>query len=245
MYYGNPSCSSQQFPARVWDSNYAVVLHMSDATTSTVDDSTSNLNIGYKYIANDPQESQEGKIHKCQQHNSNNNYLRLNDDSSLDIGTGDTTMEIWLKTTSNLWEQFGTLLIEEYVEGREFNASLLGYPQAKLLPVAEIDFSAFPANLYSIVGYRAKWDERSFEYHHTPRKFDPDMPPGLHDAIANAAVECFRLFMLRDYARVDLRVNARGRVYVLEVNANPCLSPDAGFAAASEKAGISYTRLVD
>jgi hypothetical protein len=106
IYYGNTQCTNQQFPEMVWDSNYAVVLHMSDATTSTVDDSTSNLNTGYKYSENDPIESDGGKIEKCQEHNSNNNYIRIKDDTSLQIGTEDATMEIWLKTNSELWEEF-------------------------------------------------------------------------------------------------------------------------------------------
>jgi len=106
LYYGNNGCNSQQIPEKVWDSNYAAVIHMIDATTSTVNDSTSHYNKGYKYTANDPIESEQGIIDRCQQHNSNNNYIRLYDHSSIDIGTGDATMEIWCKSTSNNIESF-------------------------------------------------------------------------------------------------------------------------------------------
>jgi D-alanine-D-alanine ligase len=143
-----------------------------------------------------------------------------------------------------LCERFGSLLIEEYIEGREFNISLFGYPSARSLPAAEIDFSDFPQGVYPIVGYRAKWDETSFEYHHTPRKFPHDIPPFLLRSMERTALKCARVLMLRDYGRVDMRVDGNGKVQVLEVNANPCLSPDAGFAAAIEEAGTTYSQMV-
>lgn len=144
------------------------------------------------------------------------------------------------KMLPELFERFGTLLVEEYIEGGEFNVSLLGYPLPRVLPVAEIDFSDFPESLYKIVGYRAKWDRESFEYHHTPRRFPKALPHALLARIERTALDCFRLFMLRDYGRVDMRVDSGGRICVLEVNANPCLSPDAGFAGAISMAGIPY-----
>jgi D-alanine-D-alanine ligase len=139
---------------------------------------------------------------------------------------------------------FGPLLVEEYIEGREFNVSVFGYPTARVMPLAEIDFSKYSDNLYHIVGYRAKWDSRSFEYHNTPRKFTHSLPFPLRREIKRIALECSTLFMLRDYGRVDMRVDDHGKVYVLEVNANPCLSPDAGFPASLERAGIKYVHMV-
>ncbi len=148
------------------------------------------------------------------------------------------------KRLSDLSDRFETVLIEEYIEGREFNISVFGYPSARLLPVAEIDFSGFPEGLYPIAGYRSKWDKASFEYHHTPRKFPHDLPRILLTTMKRTALECFGLFMLRDYGRIDIRVDSRGGVHVLEVNANPCLSPDAGFAAAAERADMTYSHMV-
>jgi D-alanine-D-alanine ligase len=145
---------------------------------------------------------------------------------------------------SDLFDRFGSLVVEEFIEGREFNVSLFGYPSAEVLPIAEIDFSEFPAGLHRIVGYSAKWDRASFEYHHTPRKFPQELPASLLATLEKTALQCFGLFMLRDYGRVDMRIDDRQRVYVLEVNANPCLSPDAGFAATAEKAGMTYSHLV-
>ncbi|GBD41599.1 D-alanine--D-alanine ligase [bacterium HR39] len=130
---------------------------------------------------------------------------------------------------------------ERYVEGREFNLSLLevdGRP--RLLPPAEIDFSAFPPGMPRIVGYDAKWRPESFAYRNTPRVFlDPAREPELFNRLAAIALRCWRLFELSGYARIDLRVDAEGRPYVLEINANPSLAPDAGFLAAAARAGLT------
>ena len=142
------------------------------------------------------------------------------------------------------FNRFGTLLVEEYISGREFNISLFGYPSASILPVAEIDFSALPEGIYPIVGYRAKWDRDSFEYQHTPRKFPQELPHDSLKKMERTALESFRILMLRDYGRVDMRVDGSGKIHVLEVNANPCLSPDAGFVAAAQKAGMTYSDMV-
>jgi D-alanine-D-alanine ligase len=143
-----------------------------------------------------------------------------------------------------LYKRFGSLLLEEYVSGREFNVSLFGYPSPQVMPIAEISFDEFPRGLYPIVGYRAKWDRCSFEYHHTPRIFPGDLPEDLETRIHQTAMKCFHDFMLRDYGRVDIRVDPCGEVYVLEINANPCISPDAGFPAALAQGGLTYDQFV-
>ena len=107
-----------------------------------------------------------------------------------------------------------------------------------MLPVAELKFEGFPEDKPAIVGYAAKWDTDSFEYRHTVRSFDVE--PELAERAERLALECWDLFALDGYARVDFRVDALGMPFVLEINANPCLSPDAGFAAALERAGIGY-----
>lgn len=136
---------------------------------------------------------------------------------------------------------------EAFVDGREFNLSLLadGAGPPQVLPPAEIDFSDFPPGKPRIVGHRAKWEPASFEYRGTPRRFEfsaSDQP--LLDALRGYALRCWELFHLRGYARVDFRVDADGRPWILEVNANPCLTPDAGFAAAAQRAGICYDHAI-
>ncbi len=154
------------------------------------------------------------------------------------------TQEDLLAKIPLFYRQYGPLLLEQFLDGREFNVSLFGYRKPRVLPLAEIDFSAFPQGLHKIVGYRAKWDENAFEYHNTHRLFPAEMTGGLKAELHRVAAASYRLFQLRDYGRIDLRLDGAGRVHVLEANANPCLSPDAGFVAAAGQAGMSYTDIV-
>jgi D-alanine-D-alanine ligase len=132
------------------------------------------------------------------------------------------------------------------VEGREFNLSVLAGPDGpEVLPAAEIDFSAFPPGKPRIVGQRAKWAEASFEFQKTPRRFD--FTPGdasLLNQLRRLAREAWQLFALGGYARVDFRVDDAGQPWILEINANPCLSPDAGFAGALVQASIPFSQAV-
>ncbi|MCA9285931.1 MAG: hypothetical protein KDA22_11980 [Phycisphaerales bacterium] len=134
---------------------------------------------------------------------------------------------------------------EAFVDGREFNLALLAAEAAgsgadpQVLPPAEIVFEDWPADRPRVVGYRAKWIADSEPYHTTPRCFAfPPVDEPLIDRLRGLAVRCWRLFGLRGYARVDFRVDDAGRPYVLEVNSNPCLAPDAGFVAALTEAGV-------
>ena len=140
----------------------------------------------------------------------------------------------------------GSCFAEAFIEGREFNVSLLaGKGGPEVLPPAEIIFAEYPPHKVRMVCYRAKWVPDSFEYNHTPRSFT--FPPGdapLLKLLADTAVHCWNVFRLRGYARVDFRVDNSGRPWVLEVNANPCLSPDGGFTAAAARAGLDYDELI-
>jgi D-alanine-D-alanine ligase len=135
---------------------------------------------------------------------------------------------------------------EQFIDGREFNVPMLDGPDGpRVLPPGEIDFSTFPEGKPQIIGHRAKWHESSFEYNNTPRSFhvrEPDRH--LIECLWRLALECWRVFDLRGYVRVDFRIDRGGQPWILEINANPCLSPDAGFAAALAEAGISYDEAV-
>lgn len=136
----------------------------------------------------------------------------------------------------------GLWFAERYIEGREFNLALLQQGNTvRLLPAAEIVFTGHQGDRARIVDYRAKWEPDSFEYRNTQRVF-PAHSTGadLLDQLAGVALKCWKLFECRGYARVDFRVDAQGKPWVLEVNANPCLAEDAGFAAALEQAGLTF-----
>jgi D-alanine-D-alanine ligase len=113
------------------------------------------------------------------------------------------------------------------------------------LPPAETLFRDYPPGKPRIVDYAAKWDAASFEYNNTLRRFEfPATDAALLARLRAVALACARLFDLHGYARVDVRVDAAGTPWVLEVNANPCLSPDAGFAAAAAAAGLDGTAVL-
>jgi D-alanine-D-alanine ligase len=141
----------------------------------------------------------------------------------------------------------GACFAERFIDGREFNLALLAAPGGpQVLPPAEILFEGYADQALKIVGYRAKWDSDSYEFHHTPRRFAfPPEDAALLARLRDLALQCWRLFGLNGYARVDFRIDAAGRPWILEINANPCLSPDAGFAAALDAAGISFAGAVE
>jgi D-alanine-D-alanine ligase len=136
----------------------------------------------------------------------------------------------------------GACLAEAYIDGREFNLSLLeGADGPEVLPPAEICFDAYPPGKVRVVGYRSKWEEGTFEFANTPRTFEfPVRDAPLLAYLKEMALRCWNLFDLRGYARIDFRVDREGRPWILEANANPCLSPDAGFSAAAFRAGLTF-----
>ncbi len=142
----------------------------------------------------------------------------------------------------------GECFAESYIDGREFNLSLIsknGNGAIQILPPAEIRFVDYPTEKRQIVDYRSKWNSDSFEYHHTVRSFEfDDSDRLLLGKLKKIARACWKLFGLRGYARVDFRVDSGGQPWVLEVNANPCISPDSGFVAAAERAGLNFTQVV-
>ncbi|MCA9549317.1 MAG: hypothetical protein KC933_04730 [Myxococcales bacterium] len=140
----------------------------------------------------------------------------------------------------------GAAFAEAYVHGRELNISVLevdGRPRC--LPPAEISFLGLPEGAPHLVGYDAKWTPGSAEWDATPRKqaFTPD-DHALLERLASLARQAFVGFGLAGYGRVDFRVDEGGHPFILEVNANPCLAPGAGFEAALTAAGLSFTEAV-
>jgi len=136
-----------------------------------------------------------------------------------------------------------TALAELFVPGREFNISLWGNPP-QVLPLAEIDFSAFTDPYARIVSFTAKWEVDSFEYHHTPVLCPALVDPDLGARITDTAWRAWTAIGCQGYARVDMRISDEGIPYVVEVNCNPDLSPDAGFYQAARAAGYGYEDMV-
>ncbi len=141
--------------------------------------------------------------------------------------------------------RYGAVLVERFIVGREFNAAVIALPEAELLPLAEIEFSGPEPPGWQIVTYEAKWAAGSAADCSTPARCPAKVNEPLAREISRVALAAFRLTGCRDYARVDLRVDAAGSVNVLEVNANPDIGPSAGFARALAAAGIAYEQFVE
>jgi len=140
----------------------------------------------------------------------------------------------------------GRFFAEAFVTGREFNVAVLGSPSGpRVLPIPEICFDDLPPGRPHIVDWEAKWDTDAPAYYQTERRFGLERrEPRLAKKLAGLALDCWRGFDMNGYARVDFRVDGRGRPTILEINANPCLAPDAGFAASAAEAGLSFDELI-
>ena len=166
------------------------------------------------------------------------------EDASLSIGldsivSNDTALKKRIRYIHDRYCQ--DALVEQFIGGREFNAAVLGNPPIAALPVSEIVF-AKDINV-PIVSYAGKWEMTSTDYRETTPVCPADIEEVLRKKIEQIAVKACRLLGCRDYARVDMRLE--GNIpYILEINANPDIGPDAGFARAARAAGYDYPALI-
>ena len=137
------------------------------------------------------------------------------------------------------------VLAERYIEGREINVTLMGNgDRLDVLPLHEIDFAAMPPGRPRIVSYAAKWDDTHVDYAGTKPVPLRSATPALIAEIERVARAAWRAVELRDYGRVDLRIDEHGVPWVIDVNPNPDISPDAGCARAAAAAGMSYPQMI-
>ena len=167
--------------------------------------------------------------------------IGIDDSAVLEAGNAQALKHILAHRTTSLGLE---LFAERFIAGREFNVSIIteNTGAVKVLSPAEIDFSAFPENKPRIVGYDAKWSSDTFEYNATPRSFEfsPD-DQSLLTLLNQLTEKIWNSFNLSGYARIDYRIDSGNNPFVLEINTNPCLSLDAGFAAALQYSGVTYS----
>jgi len=136
-------------------------------------------------------------------------------------------------------------LVEEFVDGRELNVGLMETNgSVGTLPISEIDYTEFPEGIPKICGYEAKWVVESAEYQKTKPVCPASLEWLMERKVRDIAIRVFKLFECRDYARVDIRIDRDGKIYVLEVNPNPDISPQSGMARALKVQGTTYTEFV-
>jgi len=173
-------------------------------------------------------------------------YIVKSHDEDASLGLDDGAVVLGADAPARAEHSFkifgGRWFAEAYVEGREFNISVIERDGAlTVLPLAEITFEDWNPDKPRIVGHNAKWKEDSEESKHTARTFGVEKEnPRLAAELTRLSLETFTLFANRGFARVDFRVDEKGQPLVLEVNPNPALDWDAGFAQAALHAGISY-----
>ncbi|MBK9098678.1 MAG: ATP-grasp domain-containing protein [bacterium] len=168
----------------------------------------------------------------------------MNEDAS--IGISEFSV---VKNYTELRKQFSFLvetynqdiILEEYIQGRELNVAILG---GRVLPISEINFEGLPEEFPNIVTYDGKWTEGSVYYNHTKPVCPAELPERLRKKIYMTALASYDAMNCRDYARVDIRLSNNDEPYVIEVNPNPDISSDSGFARAAAADGISYDDLL-
>jgi len=136
--------------------------------------------------------------------------------------------------------------VEEFIEGREFNISILYSKNGpEVLPLAEMTFIDFPEGKPKMMGYTAKWDEKSFEYTHTRRTFQLSKSDGpLKNKLVGICKKCWNELGLKGYVRIDFRVTKKLEPLVIDINLNPCLSTSGGFMAASRKKRLTMEEVM-
>jgi D-alanine-D-alanine ligase len=136
------------------------------------------------------------------------------------------------------------VIAERFIDGREVNVTVMETADGlTTLPLHEISFADMPDDRPRIVSYAAKWDESHVDYGGTKPVPMTDVSPQLARAIEDTATATFRALELRDFGRVDLRIDEHGQPWVIDVNPNCDLSPDAGVARAARHGGLSYPQL--
>jgi D-alanine-D-alanine ligase len=136
-------------------------------------------------------------------------------------------------------------LIEEYIEGREIYAAILGsYESAHALPLVELDLSKLPKGVPRIASQDVKFERETEAYKLTKSAIAEDLDEETEARLTETAIKAYRAVKLRDYGRIDMRLSSKGDVYVIEANPNPWLSSGQEFAMAARKSGLSYTQMI-
>lgn len=135
-------------------------------------------------------------------------------------------------------------LVEEYIDGRELNVAVLGDQFPAALPISEITFDRLPEHLPKICTYNAKWMSGSPDDRWTGAQCPALLDDETTRRVQSIATSAFRVLGCRDYARVDMRLSKDHQPYILEVNPNPDISPEAGLARSARASGRTYTQLI-
>ena len=136
-------------------------------------------------------------------------------------------------------------LVEEFIDGREIYAGILGNQEPEVLPLVELDLSRLPPGMPKVAGTEVKWEKESEAYKATKSAPVEDLDEETTERLAETALSVYRILKLRDYGRIDMRLTDKGEVYVIEGNPNPWLSSNSEFFMAAKKSGRTYADMVE
>jgi D-alanine-D-alanine ligase len=170
------------------------------------------------------------------------------EDGSIGIGADAVVSSVkeLMERVSYIQTEFDSpALIEEYIEGREIYAAILGsYESAHALPLVELDLSKLPKGVPRIASQDVKFERETEAYKLTKSAIAEDLDEETEARLTETAIKAYRAVKLRDYGRIDMRLSNNGDVYVIEANPNPWLSSGQEFAMAAKKSGLSYTQMI-
>ena len=169
------------------------------------------------------------------------------EDGSIGIDTGSVVESVkeLMERIHYIQEEFDSpALIEEYIEGREIYAAILGNESPEVLPMVELDLSKLPKGTPKIAGKEVKWEKETEAYKVTKSAPAEDLDEATTKRLSETALSAYQALKLRDYGRIDMRLSKKGEVFVIEANPNPWLASTAEFAMAAKKAGRNYTQMI-
>ncbi|HLJ27032.1 MAG TPA: D-alanine--D-alanine ligase [Candidatus Angelobacter sp.] len=171
----------------------------------------------------------------------------VSEDGSIGIDQGSVVKNVkeLMERIQYIQEEFDSpALVEEYIEGREIYAGIIGNQHPEVLPMIELDLSRLPAGMAKVAGTEVKWDKDSEAYKVTKSAPVEDLDEKITELLSKTALATYRALRLRDYGRIDMRLTEKGEVYVIEANPNPWLSSNSEFYMAAKKSGRSYAEMI-
>jgi D-alanine-D-alanine ligase len=163
----------------------------------------------------------------------------------IDVGSVVGSIKELMERMHYIHENFNCpALIEEYIEGREIYAAILGNDDPEVLPLVELDMSRLPKGTPRIAGQDVKFEKETEAYKVTKSVVVENLDADTVEHLSQTALSAYFALRLRDYGRIDMRLTEKGEVYVIEANPNPWLSGIAEFAMAARKSGRTYTQMI-
>jgi len=171
----------------------------------------------------------------------------ISEDGSIGIDQGSVVKSVkqLMERIQYIQDEFDSpALLEEYIEGREIYAGILGNRFPEVLPLIELDLSRLPPDMPRVAGTEVKWDKDSEAYKVTKSAPVENLDEEITELLGSTALAAYRALGLRDYGRIDMRLTEKGEVYVIEANPNPWLSSGSEFYMAAKKSGRSYAEMI-